>query len=900
MSRIRIVIGIVLFLVVSLFFVGATTYTDFLWFVSLGFERVFLTSWVYRLAVGFGFGLATFVILAGNIWLAKRLSPNIHYMSHRLELERLLQQARTLLDRYFGLLAYTGSAVIALLVGLSMGAFWKDWLRFVFSSPSGSSDPVFGRDLAFYFFTVPIVEILRDYFLFIFLVSFTFAAFIHLVRGSFNLGQGLKAVYPKAKVHLSMLAGLIFVVLAVHWWLSQFRLLYSPRGSVFGAGYTDVYVQLPAYRILIFVTLVTALLVVLNGWLQRWVLPLAGIAAIALIWVVGTLALPAIVQQYFVAPNEIVKESPFISKSIKFTRQAFGLDKVERRPFPVAEKLSREALEQNRSTIESLRLWDWRPLKKTYSQIQEIRLYYNFRDVDLDRYVIDGDYRQIALSARELVTDQLPEAARSWINQHLVYTHGYGLVASPVNEIAGEGLPELLVKNIPPKSTVKNLEVKRPQIYFGEATDDYAIIGTKTKEFDYPAGDTNRYRAYTGKDGVRLRSYLTKMAFAYRFGTAKLMLSGSLTPKSRVLFHRNITERLQMIAPFLTYDPDPYMVVEKGRLFWIVDAYTMTDRYPYAKPAMNGQNYVRNSVKAVIDAYEGTVDLYVVDKKDPLIRAYSKAFPGVFKPLARLDKGLLAHIRYPEALFKVQAEVYSAFHMSDPQVFFGKEDLWDFPKELYDNQTVVMDPYYTVMKLPGEEKSEFALILPFTPTNKNNMISWLAARSDPPNYGKLLLYTFPKEKLVFGPMQVESRLDQEPEISRQLSLWNQRGSRVIRGNLLVVPVADAIMYVEPIYLQAEASELPELKRVAVGLGDKVVMEPTIDKALDSLLGGKQPAKPTPETGRKGEKPVGKQELIKRAAEAFDKGEEAQRSGDWAEYGRRMKTLKDTLEELAKD
>ena len=898
----RLIIGMTLAAVVGLFFIGATTYTDWLWFVKLGYSRVFLTSWVYRLGVGGAFGVVTFVFLALNIRLAKNLSPNIHFISRRLELERFIQQGRLYMDRYFALAAYLGSGALALFTALSMGALWETWLRYFSYTPAGIKDPLFGRDVGFYFFVLPVVEIVQNYLWFILLVALGAAAVVHLIRGSFNIGQGPAAIYPKARVHLSVLAALLLGVFGVQWWLSAYRLVYSPRGILYGAGYTDVHVQLPAYRVLMAVTALAAALVIVYAGSNRWKLPLAGAGMIAAAWVFGVVLFPAFVQQYRVTPNEIAKERPYIARSIASTRRAFGLDDVSRREFPAEAGVTAKVLADNQGTIDSLRLWDWRPLQKTYKQIQEIRLYYGFQDVDLDRYMVDGRYRQLALSAREMVADQLPQQADTWINRHLVYTHGYGLVVSPVNEVAGEGLPELFVKNIPPQSSSRDLAVKEPRIYFGEATNDYAIVDTKTKEFDYPSGDRNKYTEYKGKDGVRLSNYLTKLAFAYRFGTIKLMLSDALTPTSRVLLHRNVVERLETIVPFLSYDPDPYMVLDKGRLYWIVDAYTLNDRYPYAKPAENGANYIRNSVKAVVDAYDGTVNFYLSDPKDPIIKAYAKAFPGVFKPLDKMNKGLLKHIRYPEALFKVQTEVYTTFHMGDPQVFFSKEDLWDLPKETYDNETITMEPYYVIMQLPGEKRGlEFALIMPFTPTNKSNMIAWLAARSDPPNYGKLLLYTFPKDKLVFGPMQVEGRLDQDPEISRQLSLWNQRGSRVIRGNLLVVPIGKAILYVEPLYLQAESSEMPELKRVAVGLGDKVVMEPTLEQALNSLLGGKAP-EPAPATPGQPAQPGGKaqtrQQLIQKAANAFNQAEQAQKAGDWAEYGRQQKILKETLEKLA--
>lgn len=904
MNRLRLILGIILLAAIALFFVGATTYTDWLWFSKLGYSRIFATAWAYRLGVGGAFGIFTFIFLALNIWLAKRLSPNIHFISQRLVFERFVQQGRSYLDKYFALLGYLGSAVIALLTALSMGALWDTWLKFFSYVPAGVTDPLFGRDISFYLFVLPVIELVQGYLFFMLLLAIGAAVLIHLIRGSFNIGQGPAALYPKARVHLAVLIALFLGVVTLQWWSAAFMLVYSHKGIVYGAGYTDVHILLPAYRVLMFVTGAAILLVLIWALTNRWKLPIVGVAGIAAVWVVGAVALPAVIQQYRVVPNEVARELPYISRSIKSTRKAYGLDKVIQREFPAEGSLSSQVLARNTGTVDSLRLWDWRPLQKTYKQIQEIRLYYGFQDVDIDRYTIDGRYRELALSAREMVTEQLPSQADTWINRHLVYTHGYGAVVSPVNEVAGEGLPELFVKNIPPEATSKDLKIEQPQIYFGEATNDYVIPDTKTREFDYPAGAKNKYSDYDGKAGVSLNNYITKLAFAYRFGAFDIMLSDALTSKSRILFYRNIRERLATVAPFLAYDPDPYLVINKGKLYWIVDAYSVSNKYPYATPLDNGQNYIRNSVKAVIDAYDGTVDLYVADTSDPIIATYSKAFPGVFKPLDKMDKGLLKHIRYPEALFKAQTEIYRAFHMGDPQVFFRKEDLWDVPKEVYDTETIPMEPYYVVMQLPDETQGlEFALITPYTPTNKSNMTAWLAGRSDPPNYGQLLLYNFPKDKLVFGPMQIEGRLDQDPEISRQLSLWNQRGSKVIRGNLLVVPIGKSILYVEPLYLQAESSEMPELKRVAVGLGDKVVMEPTLEEALNSLLGKtKAPAPaPAPEAPSEPAPTTGKQEtnqqLIEKADDAFNKAEQAQKDGDWAEYGKQQKILKETLQKL---
>ncbi len=902
MNRIRIILAGLLVFAAAAFFLTATVYTDWLWFKSLGYDSLFVRSWLYRAGVGAAFGFIAFIFLSINVYLARRLSPNSRFISRNTQLEQFISQTRQYFDKYFTLAAYTGSAVVGVIAGLSMGSVWELWLRYFFAVPTGTKDPLFGQDISFYFFTLPIVESVISYMFLLILVALGLAVFIHLVRGTFNLTQGLRAVYAPGAIHIAVLAGLLMAVISANWWVAAVNLVYSPRGAVFGAGYTDVTVLLPAYRFLVYVGLATAVLIVIGGAMRRWFLPAAGLAVLGLTVVIGTAVLPAIVQQYRVSPNEIAKEKSFIARNIKFTRKAFGIDKVVRRPFPVENDLTAKTLVSNQETIDSMRLWDWRPLKTTYSQIQEIRLYYKFNDVDLDRYMIDGKYRQIALAAREIDVTELPETARTWINQHIVYTHGYGVVASPVNEVAGAGLPKLIIKNIPPKSST-DLKVTRPEIYYGESTNNYVIVNTKTREFDYPAGEKNKYTKYAGDGGILLDNYLTKMAFAYRFGTVKLALSEALTPKSRVLFNRGIKSRLATLTPFVAYDSDPYLVINDGRLFWMVDGYTVSDRYPYSKPRSGGFNYIRNSVKAVVDAYNGSVDFYVADKNDPFIKTYARAYPGTFKDLDEMDEGLLEHIRYPETLFRTQAEVFTSFHMTDPQVFYNQEDLWETPKEIYQAETQEMDPYYVMMQLPGEKDTEFAMILPFTPTSKNNMIAWLAARSDAPHYGELVLQTFPKDKLIYGPLQIEARVDQNPEISRQLSLWDQRGSRVIRGNLLVVPIGKSILFVEPIYLQAEASELPELKRVVVGLGERVVMEKTLEEALAVLLGETDPLDDDADVetviddnkgAKDSEAPETTEDIVKKAAGALERAQRAQRDGDWAEYGRQMSVVKKLL------
>jgi uncharacterized membrane protein (UPF0182 family) len=607
---------------------------------------------------------------------------------------------------------------------------------------------------------------------------------------------------------------------------------------------------------------------------------------------------PAIVQNLQVKPSEISLEAPYITYGIKFTRMAYGLDKVEEKEFAAEQVLSLSDVRKNIKTIDNIRLWDTRPIIKTYRQLQGIRLYYDFSDVDVDRYQINGAYKQVMLSPREMRVDKLPEKARTWVNQHLIFTHGYGACLSPVSKQTPEGLPDLIVKDIPP-TTATTLKIDRPEIYYGEETDNYVIVNTTEKEFDYPKGDKNVYVSYQGKGGVRINSLLRRLAFTIKYSDLKILLTDYITSDSRIMFDRSIQNRVRKIAPFLSYDRDPYLVISSGKLYWIQDAYTISDLYPYSDPSGRGYNrfnYIRNSVKVVIDAYNGDISYYIVDEKDPIAKTYQKIYPALFKPLAEMPEDLKKHQRYPYDLFMIQAQKYSAFHMQNPQVFYNQEDLWNVPKEVYAGAEQAMDAYYIIMKVPGEKKEEFLLMLPFTPNDKDNMIAWLAARSDMPNYGKLLVYKFPKDKLIYGPMQIEARIDQQTEISQQFTLWGQVGSRVIRGNLLAIPIEESIIYVEPIYLEAATGELPELKRVIVAYGKNVAMAETLDSALSSVFAGRiVTAKPKVEAPRY----FSPKELAKKALELYNKAQAKLKQGDFGSFGERLRELRKVLQDLAK-
>jgi hypothetical protein len=610
-------------------------------------------------------------------------------------------------------------------------------------------------------------------------------------------------------------------------------------------------------------------------------------------------------QRYLVEPNEVAREVPYIQYNIQFTRQAYGLENVDERDFGQVAPLTVETLNANRASLQNVRLWDYRPLSDTYRQIQAIRLYYGFHDLDIDRYRIDGDYRQVILAARELDQSQLQSV--TWVNQHLQFTHGYGVVMNPVNEITPEGLPHLWIKDLPPTISVP-LKIDRPEIYYGELTDNYVFVNTGIQEFDYPRGEENVYTSYQGAGGVPLDSYLKRLAFALRLGDANVLLSQYIDINSRLLFNRRIQDRVREVAPFLRYDDDPYLMILDGKLYWVQDAYTVSDHYPYSQPVSGDINYIRNSVKVVIDAYEGSMTFYIADPTDPLVQTYSAIFPGLFTPQAAMPDGLRQHLRYPEGLFTIQATMYQTYHMRDVNVFYNKEDQWSLPHEVRGGQQQLIEPYYVIIRLPSGTQEEFMLIQPFTPANKDNLIAWMAARCDGENYGKLVVYRFPKQELIFGPLQIEARIDQDSEISPQLSLWSQRGSQVIRGNLLVIPLDQSLLYVEPLYLQAESGQIPELKRVILASGERVVMTETLNEGLVKLFGAgasgvAATVGETPATGpaATGELPpsMGQQvyDLARQADQHYNAAQEALRAGDWATYGAEQKALEEVVKKL---
>jgi uncharacterized membrane protein (UPF0182 family) len=806
-------------------------------------------------------------------------------------------------------------------------------LLFLNAQSFGVADPIFSRDVGFYIFQLPVYEFVQGWLVALLFVTVVGLLLIYAGSNLLEMQRGtwqpLRSIATRR--HLAVLGGLLLLAWAAGYVFDIFRLLYSSRGVAFGAGYTDLRASLWALRLQMVFMALTALAVLANYFRPNLRLPiLTGALWLISVFVIGGL-LPGILQRYVVEPNELTLETPYIENNIEFTRRAFGLDEIETVPFGATRDLSTDDLLENEQVLRNIRLWDYRPLHQTYQQLQGLRPYYELGEIDIDRYEIDGQQRQVMLAARELNKDKLP--APSWVNRNLEFTHGYGIVMNPVNEVTPEGQPNFFIKDFPPQSRV-SIEVTRPEIYYGELTRDTVYVGSNREEFSYPSGDENVYTNYAGTGGVRLDSFLKRLAFAMRQSDPNVLLSDDITQTTRVQFRRQIQERVRELTPFLVLDADPYLVVDSsGRLIWIQDAFTVSDDYPYSTPTRIAArptvvettpaseplpettrtlNYIRNSVKITVDAYNGTVSYYVADPDDPIIRSYAGAFPGVFRPLDEMPADLRDHLRYPVDLFWVQARQQLTYHMEDLRVFYNKEDLWQIPTEVLNNSQQETEPYYVTLPLPDSHESEYLLILPFSPATKNNMIAWMAARNDPEHYGELIVYELPKQSLVFGPLQVEGRIDQEPTISQQFTLWDQRGSSVIRGNLLVLPINQSFLYVEPIYLLSEASALPELKRIVTASNSSVAMAETLDRSLVALAGG-TPATPPitgviePEAPEQGEgapvatppaNPTTLDELVAAANSHLAAAEQAQRQGDWARYGQELEALRQTLAQLA--
>ena len=878
-------------------------YGDWLWFENIGFAQVFTTI-LWAKVLAFAVFFTIFGIFAGaNIVIARRWGRATRPI--RVTASEQPHSALTIIFHQ----SYSSYvwAIIVLLFSFVMGSSasksWMTFLQFLHRSPFGVSDPIFHRDVGFYIFTLPLYSFFQGWYLStLFLVAIGVGLSYYLDQ-AIGVQQNRLHIYPRVKSHLGALGGLFLLGISWTYWLKLYDLMYSSSGAAYGASYSDVYAQIPAYWVLMILALVMAaflfLMPVLKRW--RWVPYTIGLYIVVLIgfsWIY-----PHIIQQYVVKPNELVKETPYIKNNINFSRLGFGLDKAQEKPFTVNQGLTYKDIQQNEPTIHNIRLWDHRPLIQTYKQLQEIRLYYDFKRVNVDRYQVGNKYTEVALAARELPASLLPALARTWVNTHLVYTHGYGLVMSPVNEVTRDGLPNLIIKDIPPQSSTST-EITRPEIYYGEETEGFTLVHTRTKEFDYPKGNQNVYASYEGRGGVQISSFFRRLVYAWNFIDPNVLLSSYITSDSRIMFHRTVTDRDYTIAPFLSYDSDPYLVVgDDGHLYWIHDAYTTSHMFPYSQPFSQkvnqaGPNYIRNSVKVVIDAYNGDVSYYIIDPSDPLVQTYSKIFPILFKPFKDMPPFLKKHMRYPMDLFTIQAQMYATYHMTDPQVFYNKEDLWNIPQEIYKNIQQPILPYYIIMRLPDSTSEEFILMLPLTPSGKDNMVAWMCARCDGDNYGQLLIYMLSKEKLIYGPMQIEARINQKPDISSELTLWGQRGSKVIRGNLLIIPIEHSFIYVEPVYLQSEQSEMPQLKRVIAVQGDQLEMRKDLDEALRAVFS--VAAVPEEEAAKALTRlPTGTlPAMAQEALDHYNKALNYLKQGNWGKYGEELSQIKQILENMA--
>lgn len=885
---------------------------DWYWFQEIGFGNIFTTMLNTEIFLGLATGVVSAGIIYGNFWLAGALAAS-RPLIIRLQ-EGDTDRVRVLrLERYVHTWALPASLVLGFFTGRVGSGSWETVLKYFNATPFGASDPIFGRDIGFYFFELPFIQFAVGLGYWLIIAALLAAAASYALRGVITLRQvapdaGLLkslSIEKSAKAHLSVLVALLFV-------LTSFKihavripsLLYGTTGPFTGTSFTDIHAMLPFLQILTLVAAVAAVLVIVDIFRPGKHLIVLALGLYILISVLGGWVYPTLLQKFVVAPNELVKETPYIRYHIEATRKAFALDEIIKRDLAGEAVITMEDIDNNRSTIKNVRLWDREPLLDTFGQLQEIRTYYDFISIDNDRYHLNGDYRQVLLSPRELNVASLPQ--RTFINEHLTFTHGFGLTLSPVNEVTPEGLPVLFLKDLPPASSLKSLSVSRPELYYGELANDWVAVNTKAKEFNYPSGEENVFADYAGTGGVPVESLFRKAVFALHFGSLKILMSNDITADSRIMYYRNIEERVRQALPFLRLDRDPYMVVtQKGELKWIYDAYTTSDRYPYAElvkdmfDSFPGKrlNYIRNAVKVVIDAYDGKMTFYVADDQDPVIQTYAKIFKGVFTPLDEMDEELRAHIRYPESLFAYQTGLYTVYHMDEAQIFYNKEDQWQIPGIAGGEQTDLM-VRHMIMKLPGEKREEYILMIPFTPRGKDNLSAWMVARNDGEFYGQLVVYRFPKQKLVFGPAQIINRINQDADISRQISLWDQRGSEVLRGNLLVIPIEESLIYIQPIYLRAEGGKIPELKRVIVAYENRIAMEETLDAALAAVFGGQVAPEPEEEAaGPVSAEPAVGRDTIQQARDHFNRALEAQRRGDWALYGEEIKKLGEVLKNI---
>ena len=898
-------------------------YVSALWFGSLGYSDVYWYIFKFKLGLFLVFFLLTAFILRAGFALLERTFA-VHALAPRTIMVNN-QPVQFSPAKYLRPLAWGIALLFALFTGLAMKSEWLKFAAYLNRSSTALTDPIFQKPLEFYLFSLPVLDAISSW-----LVMLTFALFCAAVVYSLlsipqTMLKNMRSLSSATSFSATSITLAAFLIaFAGRVYLSRFPYLWGHHQTFSGVTYTEAHYLLPALTFVAVGLVVAALICLLNAFTKRGLrLLLLAIAIPAVIYIVGAVIVPAYVNSFIVKPNELGRETPYIEHNIAWTRRAFGLEHIEPREFEAEPSIEALNLNANRPTLENIRLWDWRALQDTLKQVQTIRNYYDFLDVDVDRYTLGNQTRQVMLAARELDVEKLSESSRNWVNEKLIYTHGYGVTMNTANGFTPEGLPRFVLSDMPIKSSAPEITIKRPQIYFGQNTDTNVYVNTTQKEFDFPQGESNTYTTYEGSGGIQIGGRLRRTLLAWELGDlSKVPFSDAISSQSRVLIHRNVREMVNGIAPFLIYDNDPYIVVSNdGRLFWMLDAFTESSSFPYSRHHEVGNdtvNYIRNSVKVVIDAYNGSVDFYVFDPQDPIISTYRAIFPTLFKEANAMPADLRAHVRYPETLIRVQAEVYGLYHTQSPKVFFQREDVWSVASQLgiddqNKKQASPIDPYYVLMQLPGEQTpAEFVLILPFTPSNRNNMIGWMAGRSDGENYGKLLVYNFPESRLIEGPLQIEARIDQNAQLSAQFSLWNQQGSRVLRGHLLVIPIGRSLLYVEPVYLQAQRSPMPELRLVVLAIQERVAYGQSFEEALNNLVGDSAKLTPPPEAGATEKPAAGQaqpaaspspspsrdtQQLVLRAIQEFEEYQRLTAQGKLAEAGQKLEQHKRTLEEL---
>ena len=938
-------------IIVALFLLLINFITDWLWFKELGYVSVFLKQLTTELTVGIPAFIVITVLM--NVYL-RRLKKGYFakIASHEATDMKKLNRYTTVISVIFG--AFTSFYAVS--------ALWFEILQFANATGFDIKDPLFNIDISFYVFQLDFLKQLNEMIIslviliiVVTLIYYTILISMHTpdmfeeeaysqpeadgeerYSGAGNPFSGMGAENPFGKAfeafgkkaqrnpkpkkqfndnnfkqmlhiasgQLTFLGVVFFLMLAVNFFLKQFELLHTHTGVVYGAGFTDVNITMWVYRILSVLALIGAVTVILQIKKKQFRKILTIPVVMILVGAVG-IGASYLVQNFIVSPDEINKEAKYLENNITYTQHAYQLDNVSVKPFAADNELTSEDIARNSDTIENIRINDYDPVNTFYNQTQSIRQYYNFHDADVDRYMVNGEYTQTYLSVREIDKSKITD---TWLNRHLKYTHGYGLTLSRVDTVTSSGQPDVLVKNIPPQSSVEEMEIKQPEIYFGEMTDDYILVNTSEEEFDYPDGSANKYSKYEGTAGIKL-NFVNRLMFAIREQSAKIMVSSNIKSDSRIIINRNVVNRVKKIMPHLKYESDPYAVVADGKVYWMLDAYTTSSNYPYSQPyedEANKQeriNYIRNSIKVVVDAYNGDVNFYVVDPEDPIAATYQKIYPKLFKDFDKMPESLVSHIRYPNTLFNIQAGVYSRYHMEDVKVFYQDEDVWDIAKEIYGKEEQVMEPNYYIARLPGEKQAEFFNSIPFTPKSKQNMTALMVARNDGENYGDLVLYQFPKSKTIYGPMQIEAQINQNTEISSDFTLWSSRGTTYKRGNLFVIPIESSLLYVEPVYLEAENSAIPEVKRVIVAYDDKIAYEETLAEALESLFGEGTGTKPPVDSGdgdgdSDGNDTMSTADWIKQAADSYDKAQDALKSGDWGKYGEYMDKLEEALNQIA--